>query len=143
MEMKICIGPLGILPNGSFCVDPLGKLPSGSFAVCVTAGRLATRMTVLASGDAGAAAQHAQAENAKTKAQAEPALTRAANPRNGDKAILFARKLLNRSSPSRSSPSRRETQPKLGLLMELTAFRHGLVGLRTSPLGIMANRQQI
>jgi hypothetical protein len=135
MEMKICIGPLGILPNGSFCVGPLSKLPSGSFEIFVTAGRLVTRMTVLTSADADAGAA---AKNAQAMAQAAAARTRAGDPCNADKAIWFARKLLNRSSPSR-----RETQPKLGILMELTAFRHGLVGLRTSPLGIMANRQQI
>jgi hypothetical protein len=105
---------------------------AGGFAACIKP---------RTSADAGVAAKNAQAENPQTMAQAAPAL--AGNPCNSDKAILFAWKLLNRSSPNRSSPSRRETQPKLGILMELTAFRHGLDGLHTSPVGIMANRQQI
>src|ERR1700691_4808303 len=110
MEMKICIGPLGILPNGSFCIGPFGMLPSGSFAPCATAGRLATRMTVLTSAAGGFAARvavqtsadaGAAAKNAQAIAQAAPAPMRIGSRGNGDITILLARQLLNRSSPSR------------------------------------------
>src|ERR1700683_3570972 len=100
MEMKICSGPFGMLPNGSFCAGDLGMLPSGSFAACATVGRLATRTAVRASAaggfaptsalqtsaDAGAAVKIAHA-----MAQAAPVRTRTVIRCKGDKAFLLAR----------------------------------------------------
>src|SRR5580658_9524518 len=120
METKICSGPFGIFPNGNFAAGATACRFATRFPVLISpAGRFAACIKPRTSADAGVAAKNAQAENPQTMAQAAPAL--AGNPCNSDKAILFAWKLLNRSSPNRSSPSRRETQPKLGILMELTA----------------------
>jgi hypothetical protein len=91
MEMKICIGPLGILPNGSFAAGAT----AGRFVVRIPVltsaiGRLATRIPVLTSADAGAAVKNAQAKNAQTMPLAAPAPMRLGSRGNGDKTILLA-----------------------------------------------------
>ena len=85
--MKICIGPLGILPNGSFAAGAAaGRFVTRIPVLTSATGRLATRIPVLTSADAGGAVK-----NAHAMAQAAPTPMRIGSRGNGDKTLLLAR----------------------------------------------------